>query len=153
MYSSSKAAVHSWSEVLRMELKGFGINVLLVAPGAITSNFGEKQSASFKAVKGRYSSVSVRLDPLMLTPDLCLDSVYASAAAAIEARANISQRNDHSISAASLAEGIVARALSSSPVYYTAGGKSLLFWIFERIPRWIVWKLLASSLGTNTVGK
>ena len=36
VYCSSKAALHSLTEVLRAELKGFNISVLLVAPGAGT---------------------------------------------------------------------------------------------------------------------
>lgn len=40
-YASSKAAVHSFSEALGMELKGFGIKVSIVAPGAIKSSIGD----------------------------------------------------------------------------------------------------------------
>ncbi|KAK6258692.1 Short-chain dehydrogenase/reductase SDR - like 5 [Theobroma cacao] len=39
-YCSSKAAVHSMTNSLRVELRPFGINVVLVVPGAVRSNFG-----------------------------------------------------------------------------------------------------------------
>ena len=48
VYAASKAAIGSWSETLRMECKGLGVNVMLVCPGAITSGFGIKQESSIK---------------------------------------------------------------------------------------------------------
>lgn len=62
--------------------------------------------------------------------------------------------SDHTMPASVLAQGIVSRALRKRPArYYTAGGKSWLFWVFERIPRIVVWTLLGRILGTDKVGR
>jgi short-subunit dehydrogenase len=40
-YCASKAAIHAWSDVLRMELKPFGIKVVTIQPGGIVTDFGK----------------------------------------------------------------------------------------------------------------
>ncbi|PON92181.1 Short-chain dehydrogenase/reductase [Trema orientale] len=40
-YCASKAAVHAVTETLRVELRPFNIDVVLVVPGAVRSNFGK----------------------------------------------------------------------------------------------------------------
>jgi short-subunit dehydrogenase len=52
IYALSKAAVHSMSDTLRLELKPFGIQVVVVAPGAITSNFGDASSKTVDVPAG-----------------------------------------------------------------------------------------------------
>lgn len=57
-YAASKAAVHSFSETLGMELKGFNVDVTVVAPGAITSSIGEKNVKHIKLPNdSRYKNV------------------------------------------------------------------------------------------------
>ena len=41
VYCASKAALHSLSEALRMELAPFGVRVVIVQPGGIASGFGK----------------------------------------------------------------------------------------------------------------
>jgi short-subunit dehydrogenase len=43
-YCASKAAIHAWSDVLRMELKPFGIGVVTLQPGGISTDFGKNSS-------------------------------------------------------------------------------------------------------------
>ena len=40
VYQATKAAVDSMTDAMRMELKQFRIDVVLIEPGAISSNFG-----------------------------------------------------------------------------------------------------------------
>jgi 1-acylglycerone phosphate reductase len=57
-YCSSKAAVHSYSEALRMELEGFGVQVSIVSPGAIKSSIGERGAQGIVLAKdSNYASV------------------------------------------------------------------------------------------------
>lgn len=39
-YHASKHALEGWSDCLRLELKEFGIDVVIIEPGAISTNFG-----------------------------------------------------------------------------------------------------------------
>jgi NAD(P)-dependent dehydrogenase (short-subunit alcohol dehydrogenase family) len=47
-YCSSKAAVHSITDALRMELAPFGIHVVSIQPGGIRSSFGEHAEAAIR---------------------------------------------------------------------------------------------------------
>jgi len=40
-YHATKHALEGWSDALRLETKGFGIDVVIVAPGLIATEFGE----------------------------------------------------------------------------------------------------------------
>ncbi|EFJ52291.1 hypothetical protein VOLCADRAFT_55911 [Volvox carteri f. nagariensis] len=47
IYSSSKAAVHSLTDALRLEMRPFGVRVVLLAPGAVKSNIGTNNLKRF----------------------------------------------------------------------------------------------------------
>jgi NAD(P)-dependent dehydrogenase (short-subunit alcohol dehydrogenase family) len=47
-YCSSKAAVHSLTDALRMELAPFGIHVVAIQPGGVRSSFGEHAEAAVR---------------------------------------------------------------------------------------------------------
>lgn len=115
-YSSSKAAVHSLNDVLRSELAPFNVRVLLVAPGAIKSSFGEN------ATKGiQFPSKS---------------SPYANAKGILEYRSTISQQ-DKPTEATVFAKW-VRQESEKSPLwqrhYLTAGRKSFLVWLIFYFP-------------------
>jgi NADP-dependent 3-hydroxy acid dehydrogenase YdfG len=48
-YHATKYAVEAISDALRFEVKGFGVDVILVEPGLIVTNFGEVASASVES--------------------------------------------------------------------------------------------------------
>jgi NAD(P)-dependent dehydrogenase (short-subunit alcohol dehydrogenase family) len=49
-YHATKHALEALSDALRFELRGFGIDVILLEPGLITTEFGEAATASMTAV-------------------------------------------------------------------------------------------------------
>jgi short-subunit dehydrogenase len=49
-YHATKHALEAISDALRFELRGFGIDVILLEPGLITTEFGETATASMSAV-------------------------------------------------------------------------------------------------------
>jgi NAD(P)-dependent dehydrogenase (short-subunit alcohol dehydrogenase family) len=52
-YHATKHALEAISDALRFELRGFGIDVTLLEPGLITTEFGETASASIAAAQAR----------------------------------------------------------------------------------------------------
>ncbi|MGN6871176.1 MAG: oxidoreductase [Solirubrobacteraceae bacterium] len=55
MYHATKYAVEAISDALRFEVRGFGVEVVIVEPGLIVTNFGDTASASVQT-DGPYAS-------------------------------------------------------------------------------------------------
>ncbi|CAD6893889.1 unnamed protein product [Tilletia controversa] len=128
-YSASKAAVHWWSDALRIELAPFNVKVVIVAPGAIMSEFGEAATQS----------------ATVPSPD----SPYAPASDVIKARAMFSQ-GSYATPTAIFAKRVMAAALKKNPrAYIVAGAKSFSALMAWYLPVWIVdsFKARAFSLG------
>jgi NAD(P)-dependent dehydrogenase (short-subunit alcohol dehydrogenase family) len=51
VYHATKHAVEALSDALRFEVRGFGIEVVIIEPGLIITDFGETASASIDAVE------------------------------------------------------------------------------------------------------
>jgi short-subunit dehydrogenase len=62
-YHASKHAVEGWSDCLRLELKPFNINVVVLEPGIIVTEFGNVmlESISKYSSKGAYAALTSKL--------------------------------------------------------------------------------------------
>jgi NAD(P)-dependent dehydrogenase (short-subunit alcohol dehydrogenase family) len=63
LYHSSKYAIEAISDALRFEVKGFGVDVIVVQPGLIHTRFGEAASSSMDALAARSDSALDDEDP------------------------------------------------------------------------------------------
>ncbi|KAI8086270.1 uncharacterized protein BX664DRAFT_335383, partial [Halteromyces radiatus] len=130
VYAMSKAALHSMSDVLRLELKPFGISVTVVAPGAITSNIGKASTES------------------ITLPE---NSLYTSVASFIKRRATMSQ-GPHSTPTDVFADIVVNKILLSHPPrYITAGTSSFKYLLMYYLPAFIKDYLYTSQFGLDQV--
>ncbi|MBV9366582.1 MAG: SDR family NAD(P)-dependent oxidoreductase [Solirubrobacterales bacterium] len=55
IYHATKYAVEAVSEALRFEVRGFGVEVILIEPGLIVTNFGETAASSVGSPSGPYA--------------------------------------------------------------------------------------------------
>ncbi|GAA5794757.1 hypothetical protein HPULCUR_000103 [Helicostylum pulchrum] len=130
IYALSKAATHSMSDTLRMELKPFGVQVIVVAPGAIKSNFA---TAGAKLVH---------------VPE---DSLYISVSKYIIGRASASHAPG-STSTDKFAAHVVKKILDPvSPKYITFGQSSWLFFVFYYLPVFIRDFVLSKMFGVGMI--
>ncbi|MEM9091986.1 MAG: SDR family oxidoreductase [Cyanobacteria bacterium P01_F01_bin.53] len=127
-YCASKAALHSLSEALRMELAPFGIRVITIQPGAIASSLGESAK---KALDGVVSKTSW----------------YAELADDIQARSNASQVD--ATPTDDFAVQIVEQVMRSNPpAVLRRGKKSLWLPLLKRVlPRSLLEHVLMRRFG------
>jgi len=64
-YHGTKYAVEALSDALRFEVRGFGVDVILIEPGLITTNFGEAAVATVTdEVDGAYTHFNRKVSKL-----------------------------------------------------------------------------------------
>jgi len=71
-YNATKYAVESLSDALRIELRAFGIDVVLIEPGVIRSEFADRsvsELAKYKKMESPYLPVMARADELKRQTD------------------------------------------------------------------------------------
>ena len=132
-YCATKAALHSLSDAQRMELAPFGIDVIIVQPGAIESKFGDNSLAN----------VLARITP---------DSLYEPLKDAIKARATASQ--DNPTPAKEFAEILVEKLLNKpQPVIRIGNGSIGLPLLKHWLPTRILDKILSKKFNLLSLGK
>ena len=119
VYNASKAALHSYSDTLRVELAPFGVRVVVVRTGGVTSNISRTHRT--------------------LPPD----SIYLPLADEYERRQTHSQAN--AIPNEQFARSVVRQVLiypSRDTIW--EGGKSWLVWFVSNVfPRWVMDMVMA----------
>jgi NAD(P)-dependent dehydrogenase (short-subunit alcohol dehydrogenase family) len=98
-YCSSKAAIHSLTDALRMELAPFGISVVSIQPGGVRSSFGQHAAAAVRLPEG---------------------SIYRPVESGIRARAQASQQG--ATPAEEFAPPVVDALLRNPPPRVIRGG-------------------------------
>jgi len=124
IYCASKAALHSLSQVLKLECAPFNIKVTVVVPGSVKSNIASNQGSTFRL------------------PD---SSLYTAFLPAIMKRMNISQTMS-SMPTKVFARQMVDQTLKKNPPFWVSiGGNTWLWAFFTWIPRswalWCMWRL------------
>ncbi|MBN2773376.1 MAG: SDR family NAD(P)-dependent oxidoreductase [Prolixibacteraceae bacterium] len=129
-YCASKAAVHAFSDSLRMELKPFGIKVITVQPGAIKSNFGENADVTVSNV---------------LSPD----SFYSSIQEYVHKRAKTSQESTTPVDV--FVKNVLKKTLQKNPPsVIRTGKKSFLLPTLKKIlSTKMLDKILMKTYGLN----
>lgn len=130
-YCATKSALHSLSDALRMELKPFNIDVIIVQPGAIQSKFGDNSLANLGD----------------LIKD---DSIYAPLKANIQARATASQDNP---TPASEFAAILIKQLHNNPkpVIRIGNGSTALPLLKRWLPIRVVDNILSKKFGLKAL--
>lgn len=129
IYSATKAAVELYTDGLRVEIKPFGIQTMLVRPGAVRSAI---------ASHGYYIKE---------------EGIFSPFKACIHKRSQISQASPSTTPANVFAKGVVdAIVRKNMPLSYTAGDKSwLVVFFLARLPKFIQDWLASKIFGLSQV--
>lgn len=67
-YHASKHALEGWSDCLRIELKPFGINIVVIEPGIIVTSFGDAMGGSLmkNSAHGPYEKMAKSVEKITL---------------------------------------------------------------------------------------
>lgn len=127
-YCASKAALRLYSDALRMELLPFGVQVVLVEPGGIASNFGARSKEQAQLPHND-------------------SSLYKHLAANVEKRTQMSQNSP--TTAEAFAEALAQKLLAARPAAtIRLGHGSLLLPLLKRtLPTCLLDRILGGRFG------
>lgn len=127
-YCSSKAALHSLSDALRVELAPFGIRLIMVQPGGVRSSFGD------------HAEEGLRL------PE---NSLYKPIESGIRARAQAGQQN--ATPTEDFIEPVVSSLMMDSPPAVIRGGKGSvqLVLLKKLLPRKLFDSIMSRRFGLD----
>ncbi|KAH7129885.1 hypothetical protein B0J13DRAFT_133032 [Dactylonectria estremocensis] len=138
LYSSTKGAINTYSRALRMELRPFGVRVMVAMTGTVRSNIASRTHRTLPA-----------------------DSLYMPVNDMFERRLTFSQ-NASPMDAEGYARRLVTQALKgegwlggwvgASPDWFWEGGMARLVWSITLLPRWMSEKVISIffNMGTMT---
>ncbi len=87
-YHATKHALEGWSDCLRIELKPFGIDVVIIEPGAISTEFGEvvtgpmstaSNGGAYEKITQRFVNTLSNLKPKDFSPPSVIADVISEA--------------------------------------------------------------------------
>lgn len=139
IYSSTKGAINTYSRVVRMELKPFGVRVMVAMTGTVRSNVANRTHRSLPA-----------------------DSLYQPVKDVFTDRLVFSQ-TQKTMPTEAYTEKIVAQALKGegylggwiggTPDWYWAGGMSQLTWGLSCLPRWMSESVVSIFFNMGSIAK
>ncbi|KAG9317987.1 hypothetical protein JVU11DRAFT_47 [Chiua virens] len=123
LYSAAKAALHTISEGLAMECKPFGVKVMLVVPGMVTSNIAQNQAATLTP------------SPMSMFRDY-ESKIY-----------RWTSQKEGCMDPSEFARKVVTSTLSATPPpYMTLGTGATLFYFLQLLPRQYVLHMMYKSM-------
>ncbi|KAI5460487.1 hypothetical protein BGZ63DRAFT_247801 [Mariannaea sp. PMI_226] len=123
IYSSTKGAINTYSRALRMELRPFGVRVMVAMTGTVRSNIASHTHRSLPS-----SSLYMPVN------DMFQNRLTFSQKTATVPREEYAKKI---VTQALKGEGYLGGWIGATPEWYWAGGMSGLVWTLSLLPRWM----------------